>query len=270
MIPLAVLVATLALAATAGASAVTFTNSGFITVPATGTFGIAAPYPSTILVSGLSGTITNATVTLEGVRHTFAADLVVLLVGPTGENVLLLSNAGGSGDFLNTTLTFDDDAAGPLVVAGSGTYQPTNASDPGSLPAPAPTRPYGSTLSVLSGTNPNGAWALYVLDDAGADVGSIAGWSLTLELSRTPAELIDDAVALVDSLGLPRGTATSLKSKLADASVALAEGRTDDACGALGAFLHEVEAQTPIRIPHADATRLVDAIDEIRSALGCA
>jgi hypothetical protein len=47
--------------------------------------------------------------------------------------------------------------------------------------APAPAPPHGTTLSVFNGVNPNGAWRLFVVDDAGADVGSIAGgWSLNI------------------------------------------------------------------------------------------
>ncbi|MFF2290439.1 hypothetical protein [Peribacillus butanolivorans] len=52
----------------------------------------------------------------------------------------------------------------PIV---SGTYRPTNIGVSDVLTAPAPAPPYGSTLSVFDGTNPNGTWSLFVFDDAG-------------------------------------------------------------------------------------------------------
>ncbi|MFC9599770.1 hypothetical protein ACFTQL_18125 [Peribacillus butanolivorans] len=68
----------------------------------------------------------------------------------------------------------------PIV---SGTYRPTNigVSDVLPAPAPAPAPPYGSTLSVFDGTNPNGTWSLFVFDDVGQDSGTSAGgWFLTI------------------------------------------------------------------------------------------
>ena len=52
-------------------SAGIFTNPTSITIPATGTFsGAANPYPSTIVVSGLTGSVTKVTVKLIGYNHT--------------------------------------------------------------------------------------------------------------------------------------------------------------------------------------------------------
>ncbi len=47
------------------------------------------------------------------------------------------------------------------------------------MPAPAPAGPYGSSLLTAFGAGVNGDWNLYVLDDTGADTGSIAGgWQI--------------------------------------------------------------------------------------------
>ena len=117
----------------------TFSNPAPIIVPATGTGGSgdagrAAPYPSTITVAGEAGPITKVTVTLHGLTHTYLADVDVLLVAPSGQSLLLLSDAGLSlpdvPAVADLTLTFDDAAAGPVPPEGaaltSGSYRPTD------------------------------------------------------------------------------------------------------------------------------------------------
>ena len=58
--------------------------------------------------------MTKATVTLNGLTHTFPHDINVLLVSPAGSNVLLMSHTGGGHAVTNITLTFDDTAANAL------------------------------------------------------------------------------------------------------------------------------------------------------------
>ncbi len=172
----------------AQAATATFSNPASITIPATDTDGPANPYPSTISVSGLSGTITQVTVTLNSVSHTYPGDLYVLLVSPGGHTTLLMADAGENPDIVLGTLTFDDFAAQAIPEGGpvvSGTYRPSDwDSSSDSLAAPAPARPYGGTLGVLNGSDPNGTWSLYVWDDSSGDIGSIGGgWSLTITTS---------------------------------------------------------------------------------------
>jgi subtilisin-like proprotein convertase family protein len=169
----------------------TFANTTSIAIPGTGPAGPASPYPSTINVAGLAGTVTKVTATINVFTHTFPDDVDVLLVGPTGATVVLMSDTGDGADVVGVTLTFDDAAAGSLPDSTqivSGTFRPTNVGGTDAFPAPAPAGPHGSTLSVFNGTNPNGQWQLFVVDDFPADSGSFAGgWSLTIEtLDPTP------------------------------------------------------------------------------------
>ena len=106
---------------------------------------------STIAVSGLSGNISQVTVSLD-ITHPFDSDLVVVLVSPSGAQVHLVNNEGRSGrNFINTTF---DDAASVSISAGAapftGSFQPETA------------------LSAINGTNPNGNWMLIVADTARA------------------------------------------------------------------------------------------------------
>ena len=168
----------------------TFSNITAITVPGSGSAaGPAAPYPSNIAVSGLTDTVTKVTVTLTNIGHTFPDDLDLLLVGPGGEKLLLMSDTGGGTDIANVNLTFDDSAPSSMpdsTVLTSGTFRPTNINSGDVLASPAPPGPYADPqlLSIFNGLNPNGTWSLYVADDASGDVGSIAGgWSLNITTS---------------------------------------------------------------------------------------
>jgi large repetitive protein len=166
----------------ASASMITFTG-GPITIPDSGN---AIPYPSSIVVAGFTGGITDLTLSLNGLSHTWPDDIDILLVGPTGANSKFMSDAGGSLDVLNVTLVFSDAAASALPDSGqitSGTYRPADY-EPSTdvFPAPAPV-PSGAIalLGVFGGTNPNGVWNLFIVDDAAADQGSISGgWSLNI------------------------------------------------------------------------------------------
>jgi subtilisin-like proprotein convertase family protein len=145
--------------------------------------GQASPYPSDIVVSGVE-TVQKVTVTINSLTHTFPDDLNFLLVGPAGQNAIIWSDRGDGFDVSNIVVTLDDDAAIPLpdsTVITSGTYQPANSGTGDTWPAPAPAPLGDSALSIFNGTDPNGTWSLYLVDDAGGDLGTISGgWTLTI------------------------------------------------------------------------------------------
>lgn len=155
----------------------TFSSAAAITIPSSGT---ATPYPSTIAVSGLPTTgVTVRSVTLNGFNHTFPDDVDIVLQSPTGVNVILMSDVGGSADAVNATYTFDDAAAATMAdgaLNASGTYKPTNFVTPDNFVAPGPGSITQATPTLASFIgNPNGNWNLYVVDDLGGDLGSISG-----------------------------------------------------------------------------------------------
>lgn len=156
--------------------------------------GPGKPYPSIITVSNLSGVLGKVTVTLSNLNHSYSGDVNALLMGPTGAKTLLMSHVGNQ-IVTNVNLTFDDSAASPLDLLGevfSGTWQPTAYGSAPSFPTNAPAAPYSAALSAFNGSDPNGVWSLYLLDDAGGDDGKLLdGWSLALS-TITPVNQLAD------------------------------------------------------------------------------
>lgn len=183
------------LGAPVGGAPVTFSNSTVTNLPngqpAT-TSGPAAPYPSNITVSGLTG---NKLITLEitGITHTFPGDLDMLLVGPGGQKYIFLSDSGSTGDVSNLTFSLNDAAAAQPSTTQwvAGTFRPYNTGANDLFDPPAPAGPYTNaapagtdTFTSVFGTTGsamNGTWSLYIDDDAGGDFGTMAGWKLTFE-----------------------------------------------------------------------------------------
>jgi subtilisin-like proprotein convertase family protein len=139
---------------------------------------VGSPYAATNPVAGLIGTTEKVKVTLFDVSAPTPGNVQFLLVGPTGASTLLMANSGSGGALSHAVLVFSDDASVSLPSSGqiaSGTYKPTGNGFSTSLPAPAPTQPYGATLSVFANSNPNGNWLLFVNDNGSAAKGAIAG-----------------------------------------------------------------------------------------------
>ena len=189
-------------------AATNFSSSAAITIP---DHGIATPYPSTINVSNVSGRVSKAIVTLNGLTHSFPRDVNVLLVSPAGSNVLVMSHTGGAYALTNPVNLVFDDAALVSLPANSlitnGTYKPTSPDGPVALPGTAPASTYQTKLSGMKWNNPNGAWSLYVFDDKVGDAGSIInGWSLNLNTLVTVGPVVDLAVGLTVPASLNVGS----------------------------------------------------------------
>ncbi|HYC58467.1 MAG TPA: hypothetical protein VEK79_02775, partial [Thermoanaerobaculia bacterium] len=113
---------------TATAGTTSFSNSTAMSIPVGGN---ATPYPSPITVSGLTGTVTKVTATLNGFTHAYTSDIDILLVGPGGQSVVLMSDVAEATPSGALTITFDDAAAAMSSSAplSSTSYAPTNLDD---------------------------------------------------------------------------------------------------------------------------------------------
>ena len=201
--------------AAGGSGTQTFSAPGAITINDNAS---AAPYPASVTVSGMSGTISKVVVTLKGLIHDFPADLDVLLVGPGGQKVLLMSDAGGNSP-VSTDVSFDATAAAAVpqstAIATRSTYKPTDYAlgNPATDNFPGVAAPYTTDLTVFNGTSPNGTWNLFVLDDGADDTGQLAnGFTLTIT-TLSPLEcLFNWAETTYPTLFTPAGAVSQLWS----------------------------------------------------------
>jgi len=187
----------------------------------------AAPYPSTITVSGGPVEIGALQVTLYDLYHVIPDNIDVLLVGPQGQKFVVMGDAGGSFPIdpsSPVTLTFSD-AAGQVLpnsaMLTTGTFEPTSWESPvTSFPPPAPPAPYNEPGSAIGGSGPqtlngtfgfsnsNGVWSLYVRDDGGtytpvAITGCInGGWSLQFLPLTAAGVSLSGRVTTADGRGI--------------------------------------------------------------------
>jgi subtilisin-like proprotein convertase family protein len=172
-------------------------------LPGSGTSGPADPYPSVRNVSTSNQVITDMTVYVGPVAHDRPDDIDLLLVGPDGQKVMLMSDACGTAE-LDASLYFKDQG-GPLPddanqAACTGYVKPTDYEPGDRLPPPAPDGPYATSLSAFDLTDPNGEWKLYAYDDADGEWGYIRDHFQVGIATRTKATVafIESAVDVAE------------------------------------------------------------------------
>jgi subtilisin-like proprotein convertase family protein len=167
----------------------TFCNTDLITIV---DGAPSNPYPSKIAVSGLSGAITDISVQVNGLGHDFYGDIDMMLAGPQRQTVMLMSDASDTCPRRGVNINFHD-GAGNLPTSAcptsGATYQPTNYDYPGwpadYFPGFPPFLTWNTKLSKFIGTDPNGTWGLYIVDDYRLFSGQITnGWCVTLTTSN--------------------------------------------------------------------------------------
>ncbi|MEP7265609.1 MAG: M4 family metallopeptidase, partial [Bacteroidota bacterium] len=138
-------------------------NSGVNTTPLAIPDSPAPAVFSSINISGATVATAVTSVIIDSLIHTWDGDLVISLVAPNGSTIVLSGNNGGSGDnYVGTTFS---SSAVNAIAAGvapfTGNFLPQQS------------------FSNLTGTA-NGTWQLKIQDVAGADVGSLYKWRITL------------------------------------------------------------------------------------------
>jgi subtilisin-like proprotein convertase family protein len=189
---------------TVRATTFSFESVGWMAIPDNGP---AEPYPSSIAVASVPGTIVSVKVTLNGFTHSYPDDLAAVVVGPSGDAVRLFDGPGSDVGYSGMTWTFSDSAAFPLPDVGmlsSGTYQPGQNEYYSALPQV--TAVIQSRFEAFAGSQANGVWSLYLLDAAPFDSGSLSSWGLELEVASAatpePSTMITAAAAFAVLIGV--------------------------------------------------------------------
>jgi subtilisin-like proprotein convertase family protein len=190
-------------------SQVTFSNATDICPPDGNTTGTT----STINVSGMSSSLATVTVTIPNISHTWYDDLDIMLISPTGQRLVLMSDCGGNNAgngnrnyvFIQGGTALQDGAE----PTASGNVTPTDFVVTEAWPDGAPTI---TAMNQLTG-NPNGNWVLRVIDDTGFDTGCLlGGWSITIT-DDTPCSGTPNAgVATITSTSGCTGTNFTLSA----------------------------------------------------------
>jgi hypothetical protein len=179
---------------------------------------LVSPYPSTINVSGAANVIGSMRVSIYDYSHQFPDNVDLLLVGPLGQEFILMADAGGLTATGPVTITFTDSAGAVLPDNGpltTGSREPTSWITPvTNFPAPAPAGPYSEPGSTIGGTgtqtlfgnfgltNPNGNWNLYARLQGGG-LGQIAGgWGLEFLVPTAAQASISGRVMTADGTSI--------------------------------------------------------------------
>lgn len=152
--------------------------------------GAGSPYPVGKAVDVGPARVRGVSLVLADVTHTRASHLDVLVVGPDGTAVLVLSGACGTALLNKVDRTFTATAPAPLPATSSlactsaplALVRPSVYDAPAALPAPAPPGPYRTDLAAFAGTVPNGTWRTYIADGEESFTGHITTVDTVLDL----------------------------------------------------------------------------------------
>ncbi|RDK85624.1 proprotein convertase P-domain-containing protein, partial [Marinirhabdus gelatinilytica] len=170
-------------------------------IPATGTSGLMTPSVASVTGTGNIGTdysIDNVTINLD---HTFAADVEMVLVSPTGTRLALCTDNGGSSAFDTAVdLVFTDASANNITDLDFGDpveadYRAEGGAN--AFPVGFGDGPGEDMNTVFSGESITGDWTLEINDDAGGDSGNLNSFCINLVDLTAPGP--DDPIIVCPS-----------------------------------------------------------------------
>ena len=122
----------------------------------------------TTVTSTVSVATTGYLVAIEvtlSISHTYDSDLTITLIAPNSSEVVIVDEAGGSGENFVQTVLYDgaatsiDDGTAPFT----GDYSPSN-----------------EMLPTFRNLEPSGVWSLRINDDGTGDEGTLNSWQLRI------------------------------------------------------------------------------------------
>ena len=139
----------------------------------------------------LDSCYTLSALVIDSLTHSFNGDIDMWLISPAGDTLEVSTDNGGSTDnYIN--VTFTDTAS-------------TNINGVNPTPGFYHTEELVG-LAKFMGTNPNGAWTLRIVDDAGGDNGNLFAWHLEFTDHNFIVDLgADTNICSVDPITLNAG-----------------------------------------------------------------
>jgi subtilisin-like proprotein convertase family protein len=180
------------------------------------------PVSTIVVPSTVKGSIADLNVKLRSLDHQSPNDLAVMLVGPQGQALVLMGDAGNTNTIVNTFLTFDDEAASQLPDPGniiSGTYKPSNFLSNSNIFTSGAPAPNVEQLANFKGTDPRGTWSLYILDDMlnNANGRLASGWELIITTTNTKPQAAKQRYKAVEDKELSVNRANGVLRNAKDA-----------------------------------------------------
>lgn len=187
------LVSLVALTGSAQVTNLTVNTSVGTSVPDGSLVGLS----SSANVSGMSGGITNVTVSLN-ITGGFNGDLYCYLLSPQNSMIVLLNRVGLSSSSpisyddagMNITLSaaglynihnYQDYAGYSTLINNGSVWAPDRRDiDPQSVASSFDAAPNGNNFDALNGSDPNGAWTLFIADVSGGGTSTLVSWGLTV------------------------------------------------------------------------------------------
>jgi hypothetical protein len=85
----------------------------------------------------------------------------------------------------------------------------------------------------------------------------------------SPADEINNLIALVRSFHLTPSLETTLVSKLQDALAAVNAGNTSAACTSMTSFVSKVQSQSDKKVDPDEKSQMITSANQIKTHLGC-
>lgn len=191
-----------ALAAPASAApdqSVSGASNVLMTIPDSGP---STPASTSITIPAGKGQVKDVDVTLNGLDHTCIGDLTVTLTH-NGVTSSFMDRVGDCDDAGPRTFTFDDEAASIMGWSAPPDYPPFQSGSYKPSTGAGLDVPVASTLTGFDGAAASGTWELAIVDKAGGDQGTLAGWSIDIDYNDPAAPsgsvVIDGGAAITDS-----------------------------------------------------------------------
>jgi subtilisin-like proprotein convertase family protein len=121
---------------------------------------------STIVLSSPGVVITDVSVRIDRLWHTYVSDLRITLIPPTGPSVALVADPGVGADRDNFFHTIFLGSASTPIGSGAAPFTGNFRPD--------------YPLSTLNGVASGGTWRLHLVDASAGDVGTLEAWGLEI------------------------------------------------------------------------------------------